>query len=846
MRKIKQIRYAGTRSDAETEMERAHRALSAEAAAEGMVLLKNDGMLPLKERGEIALFGPGARHTVTGGTGSGAVNERYSVNIENGLKQAGFTISSGQWLDTYDTMEKQREEAYYTDIYQRGREMSRETGMDPDRALVSVYLHSPVYIPDSGSVITEKDLENSDKKIGIYVIVRNAGEGKDRSEGPGDYQLTRDELESIRFLGEQCEQLLVVINCGGIIDTSFMDTCKVDALLYIHQPGMEAGTALARILTGEVTPSGKLTDTWPMHYADCPNSDTFSYHSQDTSKEYYTEGIYVGYRYFDKAGIAPRFAFGYGLSYTKFVWENPQVCLKGSAAEISVDVRNAGGEYSGKEVIQIYVSLPAGRLDKEEKRLTAFAKTRLLAPGEVQRLVMTFDVGDCASFDEQQSAYILEPGYYGIMMGNVSDQAKEVAYLQIKQEIIVQRTASVCPLREALEELVLPDRDRQIISGLPVFEVQAEDVRKADAADVNDHEIYSFFNRTESSDEKYILDHLTPEQMAVLVCGTSYGLFSNPSDRKDEIGMSAVTVPGAAGETTSAFTGEPWHLANMILADGPAGLRLMKYYQLDPQGRLYKMGILEKFFGPQKRPEGTDYYQFCTRIPSGTLLAQTFDTKLMEDMGYLVAEEMERFHVTLWLAPGMNIHRNPLCGRNFEYYSEDPLVSGKMAAAMTRGVQRMPGVGTTIKHFACNNQEDNRQHCDSIVSQRALREIYLKGFEIAVKESHPLAVMSSYNLINGVHAANNYDLLTNVLRREWGYEGLVMTDWNTTGAGGSKADLCIRAGNDLIMPGSPADIEEIKSGLLSSPDISTAARELRHCAARVVKVILQSNRYEKE
>lgn len=335
---------------------------------------------------------------------------------------------------------------------------------------------------------------------------------------------------------------------------------------------------------------------------------------------------------------------------------------------------------------------------------------------------------------------------------------------------------------------------------------------KADTADVDCHEIYSDFPVEETEEEKRILDQMTGEQMAVLVCGTpTSGSFQS------DIGTAAATVPGAAGETTSDYIGAPWHLVNMVLADGPA-----------------------------PRKEGTDYYQYCTRIPSGTLLAQAFDTELMERMGRLVGEEMEQFHITLWLAPGMNIHRNPLCGRNFEYYSEDPCLTGKMAAAITRGVQSCPGVGTTIKHFVCNNQEDNRQHRDSVVSERALREIYLKGFEIAVKESAPLAVMRSYNLLNGVHTANSYDLLTNVLRREWGFQGMVMTDWNTTGKGGSAADLCIRASNDLVMPGTPRDVDEIVSGLQNPSEDSLQYRELRACAARIVRTILQSNRYEDE
>lgn len=843
MRKIRQIDYEKYRRKGETDQEREHRALSAKAAAEGMVLLENNGMLPLRERGKIALFGAGARHTVTGGTGSGDVHERYSVNIEEGLKAAGFTITTEKWLDDYDAAEEKGKREHYTDIYTRAGKLCKgQPNLNMEAALVQTYLHTPGYVPAPGMVPTEEDLEESDGKIAVFVLVRNAGEGKDRRNLPGDYQLAEEEMESIRFLREHFEKLLVIVNCGGVMDLSFLDTCGVDALLYIHQPGMEAGTAVARILTGEVTPSGKLTDTWPMHYEDYPNSDTFSHMGGDETKEYYTEGIYVGYRYFDKAGIVQRYAFGYGMSYTKFSWRVSEITVEGDRVTVSADVENVGTKYSGREVLQLYVVLPTGRLPKEEKRLVAFAKTKELTPGESQKLTMHFAISDCTSFDESRSTYILEPGSYGVMLGNASDTVKVCAYLQADRELQVQRTAHVCPLKEDLQELVLPekyDESEQPDPALPVFAIDGEAVRKADTADVDCHEIYSDFPMEETEEEKRILDQMTGEQMAVLVCGTpTSGTFQS------DIGTAAATVPGAAGETTSNYIGEPWHLANMILADGPAGIRILKRYQRDPKGDLYPMNMIEKFFGPAPRKEGTDYYQYCTRIPSGTLLAQTFDPELMEQMGHLVGEEMEKFHITLWLAPGMNIHRNPLCGRNFEYYSEDPYLTGKMAAAITRGVQSCRGVGTTIKHFVCNNQEDNRQHRDSIVSERALREIYLKGFEIAVKESNPLAVMSSYNLLNGVHTANSYDLLTNVLRKEWGFQGMVMTDWNTTGKGGSVADFCIRAGNDLVMPGTSGDVNEIIWALRDASKNSLQYRELRTCAARIVRTILQSNRYE--
>lgn len=310
------------------------------------------------------------------------------------------------------------------------------------------------------------------------------------------------------------------------------------------------------------------------------------------------------------------------------------------------------------------------------------------------------------------------------------------------------------------------------------------------------------------------------------------------------LGAAGISVPGSAGETSDCVVDRG--LASIALADGPAGLRLMKYYYVK-DGKIVPVPFsfnLEGgiFYQPSGQPEGDQYYQYCTAFPVGILLAQTWDTDLLYQVGQAVGEEMEWFGVTLWLAPGMNIHRNPLCGRNFEYYSEDPFLSGKMAAAMTRGVQSHRGRGTTIKHFACNNQEDNRMGCDSVVSERALREIYLRGFEIAVRESRPMAVMTSYNLINGVHAANNRDLCTDVLRNEWGFVGLVMTDWGTTEQGEDcTAAGCIAAGNDLIMPGCEGDHASIRKAL---DEGRLTVDELQACIARLVDVIWRSNRYQ--
>lgn len=321
-----------------------------------------------------------------------------------------------------------------------------------------------------------------------------------------------------------------------------------------------------------------------------------------------------------------------------------------------------------------------------------------------------------------------------------------------------------------------------------------------------------------------------------------------------------------AGDTTSVLIDDR-NVKNMIFADGPAGLRLQKEFLTTPQGEMIQSQVLpmpglEKLMegmelpGPKPGPDSIHYYQYCTAIPIATLLAMTWDLELIQECGDIVGEEMEEFHVTLWLAPGMNIHRNPMCGRNFEYYSEDPLVSGLCAAADTKGVQAHAGIGTTIKHFAANNQEDNRLYSNSHVSERALREIYLKGFEICVKSSQPMSVMSSYNLLNGIHTANNYDLLTAVLRDEWGFAGIVMTDWGTTGTlfleetshkyGNASPAGCVKAGNELTMPGAQSDIDGIIQAVNSTDQTELdplTIGELQYAVRNMLKLIRQTNCY---
>ncbi len=597
------------------------------------------------------------------------------------------------------------------------------------------------------------------------------------------------------------------------------------------------------LVCGNVVPSGKLTDSWPCSYSDYPNASVFSHNNGNVEKEKYVEGIYVGYRYFDTFNIPVRYCFGYGLSYTNFAIETMAVTLGTQEPEIGVKVKitNVGAHYTGREVVQLYVSCPQDKIDKEYRRLVGFYKTKPLAPGESEEKTIRFAISAMASYHENRTAWLLEEGCYGIFVGNSLATSVFSASIQVEGDAVLMETEHICPLQEHLEELKGNVDEINARRNSWLKTVQEKLSLTIHNVEIKKKDISYERNFCDFSEEvAAFVDKLEIDQLIELATGDiSKAQGSN-------IGAAGNSVPGSAAETSGCAIKQG--LAGIVLADGPAGLRLNKTYQAvdgKPMSMPFAMAIEDGFFARGAfDKKGETYYQYCTAIPVGTVLAQTWDIEIIKECGKAVAQEMDEFGVTLWLAPGMNIHRNPLCGRNFEYYSEDPLLSGIMAAAMTEGVQSCKGCGTTIKHFACNNQEDNRMHSNSIVSERALREIYLKGFEIAVTKSQPMAIMTSYNLINGVHAANSYDLCTKAARNEWGYQGLIMTDWTTTHNGPEcTASGCMRAGNDIVMPGCNNDHENLKKEL---DDGTLDIRELKLAVGHLVNIIWQSNQYTTE
>ena len=817
--KRKETIFTGTTSQEPEAYEKIHGEIARRAAEEGIVLLKNEEhLLPLKKGSKLALFGSGASRTVKGGTGSGDVNERKSISIFEGLKDAGFLITTEKWLREYEEEYKRKRLEWKEEILEKTR-----SGTD----FFTAYSTSPFQVPAGPEIYT------TDADVAVFVLARNAGEGADRRAEKGDYFLSDEEYMLLSDICDKYEKVILLLNSGGVVDLSFLEKFpKIQAVLTVSQPGQEGGTAVADVISGLVSPGGKLTDTWAVSYNDYPNAGTFSHNNGNIEKEKYEEGIYVGYRYFDTFEIPVRYGFGYGLSYASFTINTAWIeTSENGEVRVKVKVRNSSQEFSGKEVVQLYVSLPVGKLEKEFRRLCAFSKTRILAPKEEETIELTFDAQTLASFDESRAAWILEPGCYGIYVGSSLGESTLEGILKVKQEKVLAETEHICPLRETLEELSAPtDKVRKRYEALVN---NSENVPCFSYDLVGNHTVRYCYDDKETEDEaSRITRELSEDQLISLAVGDpGKGQGSN-------LGAAGISVPGSAGETSSCAAGQG--VKAIALADGPAGLRLSQNYavsdgkvQMLPFEAAIERGFL--YDGPEL--EGDIYYQYCTAFPVGTLLAQTWNEELIQEVGNAVGEEMERFKVTLWLAPGMNIHRNPLCGRNFEYYSEDPFLSGKIAAAMTKGVQKHSGCGTTVKHFACNNQEDNRSGSDSILSERTLREIYLRGFEIVIREAQPFAMMTSYNLINGIHAANNYDLCTKAARCEYGFQGLIMTDWTTTQLSEDcTAAGCIRAGNDLVMPGEPEDQENIRQAL---SDGTVSEKELRDCVTRIVRTALK-------
>ena len=804
-------------SDAVTQRELDNLQVAYRAACESVVLLKNDGTLPLQTR-KIALFGPGASMTIKGGTGSGEVNERHSVTILEGMEDRGFQVTSKDWIARFEVHYREQLALYQQEKKKRVNLLKMESIMS--------MLFDNFRFPD-GPEITKADVDGSDTDTCIYILSRQAGEGGDRKVEPGDFLLTEAEKETIRYLAEYYDKFVLAINCGSAMDMNFLSEIPgINAILYICQLGTEGGHAFADIVSGAVTPSGKLSSTWAKKYEDVPFAMEYGGLNGQLDEEYYKEGIYVGYRYYDSFGVEPAYPFGYGLSYTDFNIDVTSVAADGTDITLKCLVANAGQQYSGKEVVQLYVSAPNGALHKEYQSLAAFGKTQDLTPGEVEELTLQFDLKRLASYREADASYVLEAGDYILRVGNSSRNTSDAAVLEVAEEVVISRHEHICPIREPLEELKSSHYDFAAADVLRI-PVNTSDVQT---------KVYTYENPEVCSDVRVqnFLNTLSVEDMTEIVVGS--GMFG---------GKHRFELPGSVGNTTSKFWDKG--LANVTLCDGPAGLRIQKRSTVSKNGSVKAVDAALSIFDafpdfvkkimngdPTKEPV---IYQYTTAFPVSHALAQTWNAALMYEVGDAIHKEMKEYGCTYWLAPAVNIHRNPLCGRNFEYYSEDPFLTGAMASAITRGIQQEEGYYVTVKHFACNNQEDNRNAVSSNLTERTLREIYLRAFEMCVRDGGAKGIMTSYNKINGVYAPNCYDICTKALRNEWGFEGVVMTDWFSTNKGQADNALAMKAGNDLIMPGTGACKKEILKGLKNNV---ITQKDLRRCCANVIRSIYNS------
>ena len=746
-----------------------HIALSRRAACEGAVLLKNNGILPLRKGAKIAVFGNAQIDYVKGGGGSGDVYSPYDRNIYEGLKMKG---KNDGWNPADAKVELFHPISLFYESYIRG------SSDDPTNKYYREMPKNGRYTePKVPAELMQAAAEFTD--TAVITICRHSGEGYDKNANGCYFELEPEEKELVEDVLANFAHVIVLLNTGTMIDTSwFVNEEKVEAALILWQGGMEGGLAAADMLVGDDAPSGKLTDTFAGCLEDYPSTVGF-HESNDCVK--YTEDIFVGYRYFEtipgskKAVVYP---FGYGLTYTTFKLSDIFVSASEKRIFVSVDVKNTGAR-AGKEIVQVYYSAPKGKITKEKIALAAFAKTPVIEPGKTATVTMYFDIADMASYDDagdvKKNAYVLEAGGYKIMVGtSVRDNSCAYTY-NVAETRIVKKCKSYCSPKNLGERLMADGTYRPVPARKTAQKAFAPTYHNEYKPREEIIELYDVAEGKATLDE--FISQISDTELMTLLTGKR---------------STGVCNTGGMGGLFK------YRVPSIATADGPAGLRLH-----------WQRGVR------------------TTSFPVATAIACSWNTSLAEEIGRAAALECKENNLQIWLAPALNIHRNPLCGRNFEYYSEDPYVSGKMAAAMVRGIQSERVVATP-KHFAANNKETNRLDSDSVMSERALREIYLRGFEICVKESAPKLIMSSYNLINGVRTSESGELLTGILRGEWGYEGMVTTDWSNHAEHYKE----VKAGNDMRMPCQEGQLKEAyEQGLITRDEMAA-------CVKRVLEMIL--------
>ena len=764
-------------------------AVCRQTAAEGIVLLKNSGVLPLKKEEKTAFFGRVQRDWFYVGYGSGGdVNPPYRISPMAAIESRGDIC-------------------YHEELAQAYAEWCANNV--PFEGMWGMWPTHFDEMPLSEELVAKVARES---KKAVVFLGRAMGESMDNKLKKGCYYLADEEKQLLDQVTAAFAQVIVVIDAGNIIDLQWTKEygSRIGAMLYAFQGGMESGNALVDVLYGDVNVSGKLTDTIALRHQDYPAAKNFG----GSLHNCYEEDIYVGYRYFET--FKPNkvlYPFGFGLSYTTFALETQYREENGKCC-LDVTVQNTG-DRPGAEVVQVYVNPPQGKLGKPLRNLVAFQKTGVIDPGENEVLHFAIDPADFASYDDSgvtghPYCYVLEAGGYGIYVGSDVRSAKQVASWNAQELTVTQTLACRAGAVTNFKRIhPVPDREDRlspVLESVPrrTGDLKAHILENLPAATaIPDRQIHwEQVRRGEETLEDFVAG-LNPAELDAITRGEG--------KMRSSLGVDGNA--GILGGTTEGLREKG--VPVVTTTDGPAGIRIS---------------------------------YFTSLLPCGTALACSWNPALVEKMGQLFGAEMAHYGTDILLGPGMNIHRDPLCGRNFEYFSEDPHVSGKIAAAMVRGIQSVPGRSACPKHFACNNQEWMRNRNDSRLSERALREIYLKGFEICVKESAPLTMMTSYNKVNGVWCHYQYELVTDILRGEWGYDGLVITDWWMQSSADPNFPALrndayrIRAQVDVLMPGGKSNFSGDGDGSLVqsylSPDGITLG-EMQRCAKNVLRLCLK-------
>ena len=765
-----------------------HLSLARRAAAEGMILLKNEnGVLPLCKDTPVALFGRNQCETFKGGGGSADVWAVPVYPFADGMEEAGSVYAP--------LLKKYRAYAEANRDNARNKHFNR-------------YTFSLAEAP-----LTEDEVKAARAacETAVVFIGRYSGEAQDVRDTAGRYRIHGKELDMIRAVKAQFEKTVLVLNLPGLFDLSFLDEYPFDAIVHTYLPGMEAGHALADVLYGKVNPSGKLPDTWAKTASDYPTNEGFA-----TERVVYSEGIYMGYRYFDAFGKDVVYPFGFGLSYTSFDYGSAEVTLDKQVVTVKLPVTNTGS-VAGREVVQCYLSVPEGKLDQPDRILCGFEKTACLQPGESETVVITVDLFDFTSYCERCAAYILEGGDYVLSVGRHSRDLTDACVIRIPETLKVKQVENRLVPKKELPQLRRMPKEKVARVGLrvlmwddPTFVTEvapafrpAEELKRGKACTFRD-----------LLDGKCTVEELaaqiSDEELARIVTG------DGPKKRR-AAGLPDYEV--ANGEGSHSHPVKELMIPVSTMQDGPVGVRASGFPDPIP---------------PEEEINGRD----CIGYPCSTLVAATWDKAIAHEIGRAIVADLERCGYNGWCAPAVNLHRNPLCGRNFEYFSEDPFLSAEMAIAEIAGIQENDdgtptGRYAILKHFAFNESEEKRKDSDSVMTERTARELYLRVFELVIRKKVPYSMMSAYNLINGEFTSASHDLLDGICRTEWGYDGWIMTDWNPH----ATVAAAVMGGADVYMPGDYLTYEEL---VAQGVDRATMQRR----AVNLLRILMRTSYHE--